>query len=205
MIVFCQNNTLVVGEILQNNPQREMYEQQAPKTIGEAIDQLIHGEKEIVMPQVSDAQLIAYMKENLVWVEAAGGAVRNKESKWLLIYRNGMWDLPKGKVEPGEDFETAALREVAEETGLRHHQIERHIDDTYHLYNTYGPWTTKRTHWFAMHTDEDSATTPQTEEGITRAEWFTYKELPELMKKAYPSITHVFHKLQFQNSRNNEL
>jgi len=28
------------------------------------------------------------------------------------------WTLPKGKLEPGEDFATAALREVAEETGL---------------------------------------------------------------------------------------
>jgi 8-oxo-dGTP diphosphatase len=29
------------------------------------------------------------------------------------------WTLPKGKLDPGEDFETAALREVLEETGLR--------------------------------------------------------------------------------------
>jgi 8-oxo-dGTP diphosphatase len=29
------------------------------------------------------------------------------------------WSLPKGKLDPGESFEDGALREVAEETGLR--------------------------------------------------------------------------------------
>jgi 8-oxo-dGTP diphosphatase len=29
------------------------------------------------------------------------------------------WTLPKGKLDPGESFEQAALREVEEETGLR--------------------------------------------------------------------------------------
>ena len=29
------------------------------------------------------------------------------------------WSLPKGKLDPGEDFEEAALREVEEETGMR--------------------------------------------------------------------------------------
>ena len=33
--------------------------------------------------------------------------------------RYGDWSLPKGKLEPGEGFEAAALREVEEETGLR--------------------------------------------------------------------------------------
>lgn len=33
--------------------------------------------------------------------------------------RHGDWSLPKGKLDPGEDWEQAALREVEEETGLR--------------------------------------------------------------------------------------
>ena len=39
----------------------------------------------------------------------------------LLVHRPRYddWTLPKGKLDPGESFETAALREVWEETGLR--------------------------------------------------------------------------------------
>jgi 8-oxo-dGTP diphosphatase len=33
-------------------------------------------------------------------------------------FRGGQWELPGGTVEPGEAHETAAVREVAEETGL---------------------------------------------------------------------------------------
>lgn len=44
--------------------------------------------------------------------------------KVLLIQRArapyfGLWSLPGGRLEPGEDAETAAIREVAEEVGLR--------------------------------------------------------------------------------------
>jgi 8-oxo-dGTP diphosphatase len=39
----------------------------------------------------------------------------------LLVHRpaHGDWSLPKGKLETGETWEDAALREVEEETGLR--------------------------------------------------------------------------------------
>jgi bis(5'-nucleosidyl)-tetraphosphatase len=36
----------------------------------------------------------------------------------ILRYGNNHWDFPKGKLEPGESNETAATREVKEETGL---------------------------------------------------------------------------------------
>ncbi|MGH9027025.1 MAG: NUDIX hydrolase [Acidimicrobiia bacterium] len=56
-------------------------------------------------------------------VEAAGGIVRrqhNGREELLLIHRPRYddWTLPKGKLHPGEDHVTAALREVAEETGI---------------------------------------------------------------------------------------
>jgi 8-oxo-dGTP diphosphatase len=53
-------------------------------------------------------------------VEAAGGVVV-RDGKVALVHRPRYddWTLPKGKLDPGEPFEAAALREVEEETGLR--------------------------------------------------------------------------------------
>jgi 8-oxo-dGTP diphosphatase len=57
---------------------------------------------------------------NIELVRAAGGVVV-RDGRVLLIHRPqyGDWTLPKGKLEDGEEWEDAALREVEEETGLR--------------------------------------------------------------------------------------
>jgi 8-oxo-dGTP diphosphatase len=57
-------------------------------------------------------------------VRAAGGVVvreRRGEPELAVIHRPRYddWSLPKGKLDPGEGWEAAALREVEEETGLR--------------------------------------------------------------------------------------
>jgi 8-oxo-dGTP diphosphatase len=58
----------------------------------------------------------------VIWkkVKAAGGVVTDG-GRVALIHRPKYddWTLPKGKLDPGEDFEQAALREVEEETGMR--------------------------------------------------------------------------------------
>jgi 8-oxo-dGTP diphosphatase len=56
-------------------------------------------------------------------IEAAGGVVlRNgpDETEVAVVHRPRYddWSFPKGKLDPGETFEEAALREVREETGL---------------------------------------------------------------------------------------
>jgi 8-oxo-dGTP diphosphatase len=58
-------------------------------------------------------------------VQAAGGLVsrggENGQLEVLLVHRPRYddWTFPKGKLEPGETHEQAALREVEEETGFR--------------------------------------------------------------------------------------
>jgi 8-oxo-dGTP diphosphatase len=54
-------------------------------------------------------------------IEAAGGVVVADDGQVLLVHRPRYddWTLPKGKLDRGETFEEAALREVREETGLR--------------------------------------------------------------------------------------
>ena len=57
-------------------------------------------------------------------VLAAGGLVTRVDGigdlQVLVVHRSryGDWSFPKGKLDPGESFEDAALREVTEETGL---------------------------------------------------------------------------------------
>jgi len=53
-------------------------------------------------------------------VHAAGGVVV-RDGRVAVIHRPKYddWSLPKGKLDPGEGWEEAALREVREETGLR--------------------------------------------------------------------------------------
>ena len=53
-------------------------------------------------------------------VRSAGGLIV-RDGRVLLVHRpqHGDWSFPKGKLEDGESWEQAALREVEEETGLR--------------------------------------------------------------------------------------
>src|SRR5690349_33766 len=41
-------------------------------------------------------------KKKLFLVSAAGGFVHSPQLEILLIFRRGKWDLPKGKLDPGE-------------------------------------------------------------------------------------------------------
>ena len=100
-------------------------------------------------------------------IEAAGGVVVNDCGQWLMIRRNGRWDLPKGHLECGERIEECAAREIEEETGVRA-GVVRPLCDTLHAY--YFPkterWELKRTHWYELHTASCDRLVPQAEEGI---------------------------------------
>src|SRR4051795_11547644 len=51
----------------------------------------------------------------------AAGGVLVRDGRVAVVHRPKYddWSLPKGKLDPGEGFEEAALREVEEETGMR--------------------------------------------------------------------------------------
>ena len=51
--------------------------------------------------------------------------ILNSQKEVLFIYRNQLWDLPKGMTEAGETIEATALREVAEECGIDKLSIDR--------------------------------------------------------------------------------
>jgi 8-oxo-dGTP diphosphatase len=68
-------------------------------------------------------------------IRAAGGIVHRFVSSVSVeiacIYREarGDWTFPKGKLDRGETFEQAAIREVVEETGM-HCRVERFVGTT---------------------------------------------------------------------------
>ena len=125
-------------------------------------------------------------------VNAAGGLVSNRRGDYLLISRSGLWDLPKGHQEPGEDIEVTALREVQEETGVNELQLRRLICITDHVYLRGGVWHLKHTWWYDMLYTNPTDLTPQREEDISKAAWVAKSSLPPFLKNTYPSIVEVF-------------
>ena len=124
---------------------------------------------------------------------AAGGIVVNPKQEILWIFRRGFWDLPKGKLDPGETIPQCALREVQEETGLTQIQLNEIITITYHDYfdNYLNTQVTKETHWYKMSIQDLQNGIPQTEEDIEKMEWFSLDALGIPMQHTYENIKLV--------------
>lgn len=80
----------------------------------------------------------------MILIKAAGGIVSNETNKYLFIFRNGKWDLPKGKIEKGENSRVAAVREVQEECGIRIDSSRDKVCNTYHIYKINGAMVIKK-------------------------------------------------------------
>ena len=138
----------------------------------------------------------------LIRVDAGGGLVTNKDGDYLLIFRNGKWDLPKGKQEEGEDISVTAVREVSEECGISEIEIEGHICDTYHTFHRDGKFCLKYTSWYKMIYQGDcSVIKPQTEEGIEKVLWTSEENLQNYLGNTYPSIKEVFENHRRERNR----
>lgn len=124
-------------------------------------------------------------------INAGGGLVADKDGNWLMIYRNGTWDLPKGMQEEGEDIAVTAVREVAEESGVEA-DAEDLLKITRHAYRMYGSLNVKTIWWYRMKAKENASICPQTEEGIEKCEWVTPEDLDYRLANTYPSIVDVF-------------
>ncbi|MDD6365201.1 MAG: NUDIX domain-containing protein [Bacteroidales bacterium] len=127
-----------------------------------------------------------------VEVTAGGGLVSNRRGDYLLIRRNGLWDLPKGHLEPGEDIEECSMREVREETGVNELSLRGLICVTDHCYRRAGMWHLKHTWWYDMLYTDPTDLTPQLEEDIAKAAWVAKSSLPAYLTNTYPSIQEVF-------------
>jgi 8-oxo-dGTP pyrophosphatase MutT (NUDIX family) len=118
---------------------------------------------------------------------SAGGVVYRVEDGrplFLLIrdsYRN--WGFPKGHLEKRELPAAAALREVAEETGLSDLVVRGELATIDWHFRFRGKLIHKICHFFLMET-ENAITSPQREEGITACRWVPIDEALALISYA---------------------
>ncbi len=124
-------------------------------------------------------------------IQAGGGLVDNGKGENLFMLRRDKWDLPKGKLDPGETLEQCAVREVGEETGLKNVRLEAPLLVTYHTYDENGKHILKETHWYKMSVSGEQSIVPQQEEQITELRWVLPKDTGEMRKNTYPSIVDV--------------
>ena len=127
-------------------------------------------------------------KSRLKNISAAGGLVLNAENKILTIYKNNVWDLPKGKVQ-NENILEAAVREIKEETNADVDLIKKNKIITWHIYYEIEQINLKETSWFLMRIKNNSSLIPQKEESITNLRWADVDEFQNL--KTYNSIKEV--------------
>ena len=88
------------------------------KEVKESFADIIFNSKDnITIESDNLEELWKDFKSHFKLIIAAGGIVE-KDHLFLFIKRNGKWDIPKGKLEKGENEEEGAIREIEEECNI---------------------------------------------------------------------------------------
>ena len=120
-----------------------------------------------------------------VIVVAAGAVVLRRQSEVLLVHRPKYddWSFPKGKLDPGEDVRTAAVREVLEETGVEIRLGPPLGDQCYEVRN--GTTRVKLVrYWVGRATGEPDVSGYEANDEIDGVRWVELEEASELL--TYP-------------------
>lgn len=133
-----------------------------------------------------------YLMSKFDVVLAAGGVVE-KDDKILMILRNGLWDIPKGKLEKREKKREGAIREVEEETGAKV-DIESKLCATWHTYIRNKKFVLKHTFWYKMNCLDESSLKPQKSEGIQKVVWMNENEVDLALHHTYKTIKRLVKK-----------
>ncbi|HSX14686.1 MAG TPA: NUDIX domain-containing protein [Candidatus Saccharimonadales bacterium] len=117
----------------------------------------------------------------------AGGVVyrgRGSELEILMIQdHKGRWTIPKGHVEKGEKLEQTALREIGEETGLKHLKIRHKLDNIYFFYRRAGKLIFMTTSVFLTEATKNTNDLKMGDsEGIIDVKWFKSEEALKLIE-----------------------
>ena len=133
--------------------------------------------------------LLELFKSKFYYIEAAGGFIE-KDNEILFIHRQGIWDLPKGKLEKGETIKNAAIRECEEECGIKQLSITKQLSSSFHLYKYKKGFALKQSYWFYMKSDYSKKLTPQIEEDIDEVKWFSKHEIETII------INHTYYTIR---------
>jgi len=194
--IYINQNVLVISQ-LDNFSQEVLHKatnnsESAVLTISKEEIINIIGQKNIIC--ANPTAVFNQLKQQFTLINAAGGLVKNSQSEYLFIFRRGKWDLPKGKLDEGEDFETAAIREVQEECGITHIELGDLYHLSYHIYEENNDWILKQTNWYLMKSEEKNLI-PQLEEGITQTAWLPTSQFEKVRENTYASIDEIISKL----------
>ncbi|PST82649.1 NUDIX hydrolase [Pedobacter yulinensis] len=149
------------------------------------------GKRNYILIGSDPKKIFQRVKKSCELIKAAGGLAESAKGRYLFIFRNGKWDLPKGKLEKGEKMKIAAVREVEEECGIEVAKREEKLCKTYHVYPYNDGYALKKTNWYRMKVKGEPKLVPQVEEGITRAVWMKAEEIPSVLTNTFPSIVDV--------------
>jgi 8-oxo-(d)GTP phosphatase len=121
-------------------------------------------------------------------VRAAGAVVTRKGGEVLLVHRPKYddWSFPKGKLDPGEHVVTAAVREVAEETGLDVRLGPALAQQRYRMSN--GRWKSVD-YWTARVVGSDDVASYRPNAEIDAVEWVPWQAAQERLSYPYDRDT----------------
>ena len=139
-------------------------------------------------------------KSNFKTIKAGGGLVHNEKGELLFIFRLNKWDLPKGKLDPGETIQQCALREVEEECNLKNIELHHRICKTYHTYTTSKNYMLKKSYWYLMSVEGSQKLIPQRKENITAVKWFSPRNLHKPLSNTYGAIREVLNQMDFNEN-----
>lgn len=132
--------------------------------------------------------------------EHSAGGVLIRDGRVILIKMRNLsgkevWTFPKGHLEEGETPETAALREVKEETGLEC-RILRPLHVARYSFPRRGIPVDKRVDWFLMEA-EGGNEEPLTPDEVLDKRWVSREEAAGLLE--YPSDLDIMEILRAEN------
>lgn len=197
--IFINRHTIVLTSNNQfsNKDSESFRASELDKVLQQLTSGTFEGKRYLVFKSSQPGELFKKLKKHFKLIKAAGGVVFNEFGQLLVIKRLGMWDLPKGKLEPGEDQRLAALREVHEECGLNFLGILGKVANTYHVYHLKGRWILKRSAWYKMAAWGDITVEPQTEEDITEVRWVDKDFIKDKAFETYDSLKDLFESIEF--------